>query len=172
MDVGNLKERRTRIANELSKLDALIAAIDAYASEFGLDALDSTPKPKADPPSRSRTSAKPAEPTLTELTADAAEAAISEANAPLSLARLEDAVRQAGVSLPSGDSARNVLGARLYNSQRFDADRATGYWIKGRPKPDELDITSEGVNENEASVADAADASETALDAQDGRPQE
>lgn len=167
MDVGSLRERRDRLANELGKLDALLVSIDAFVAEFDLEDVIAKARANGRVSAQIR-SAKPAkttEPTLTDLTADAAEAAIIAANAPVPLAKLEDAVRAAGVSLPNNDTVRNVLGARLYNSQRFIANRALGYWIKSRPMPGELDIAPSGANENGPLNGNSVNGPDTALTA-------
>lgn len=160
MDVENLRHRRDRLANELGKLDALLASIDAYVAEFQMEDAHANPT-RIGRTLKQVHSVNGAEPTLTDLTADAAEAAIIKANEPLSLARLEDVVRAAGVSLPEGKKARNILGARLYNSGRFIADRGTGYSVKDRPRPGELDIASNDADENGAPDGDAEGTPET-----------
>jgi hypothetical protein len=144
----DLKARRERLSAELSKLDALLEAMKQYADEFAPELMAEAPSAqRVEARARSRVVAT-SKPTVTDLTADAVERAIDEANMPISLADAERAVTEAGVPMPETDNPRNVIGARLYNSKRFVSLQGVGWWFKDRPLPGHSNSASIDANEN------------------------
>ena len=176
---GDLVARRARLATELARLDELIAALSAYASEFAPELLQDVAAGdhRAPKPAQAR-NARPAttlviQSPINTMTADVVAEAMAKANRPLTLAECESAVRSSGVQLPDTKNPKNVVGTRLHRSGRFRVIQGLGWWFADRPLDTGNDSASYGAERNEAPSGDAEGASETeevAASSIDNRP--
>ncbi len=164
---SDLMARRQRLAAELAKLDELLSAFNAYASEFAPDLLDETapaqmsaPTHSDAPKPKSRMTATIESP-INTMTADVVATVMERENRPLTLAECERAVRESTVPVPDTKNPRNVIGTRLHRTGRFRSIQGVGWWFKDRPVPGGHEIAPDGAERNEAPAGDAEGASET-----------
>lgn len=166
---SDLRARRVRLAAELSRLDELLSALDAYASEFAPELISDAAKAE-DRGSHARQFVVRPRPVkrpatgrvspMIEATVAVVTEVLNEQNQPVMLSKLHDAVVAAGVSVPSDGDPRNVIGTRLHRSGVFQTISGRGWWFKDRPVPGNNEFAPSGAKENGAPVGGAEDAPE------------
>ena len=180
---SDLRGRRARLAAELSKLDELIGALDAYANEFAPDLLVEASVPTKDvvagtahfvvKPTTKRLSGGGRVSPMVDATADVVSKFLNESNQPMMLSQIHDAVVAAGVPVPSNGDPRNVVGTRLHRSGMFRTITGKGWWFKDRAVPTVNQFAPHGADENGApigSAESAPEAGEVAPSSVDNRP--